>query len=184
MLAFETNNASCKSLSGETFWTTAFSWKDQWHIMRYRNEGSEYILVFNKQQENCKLNQYVQQNVCSFATDSGYSWDSRCSCRFYLHFSFRTDMETSGLKSYDFKSSHSMWETSFPSIKDDTITFITGLNNQTSSRGCSARKLLAPVMSDDSWAMWEIMAHLHIRHSCFSQAFIQMIKLEYISSFF
>lgn len=42
--------------------------------MLYIAEGSKYILVFNKQQENYKLNQYVQQNACSFATDSGYSW--------------------------------------------------------------------------------------------------------------
>lgn len=74
--AFGTNDSHCKSSSGWifwTFWTNIFSWKDQWHIVLYR-EGSKCIPVFKKPWENYKLNQYVQQNACSLSTDSGYSW--------------------------------------------------------------------------------------------------------------
>lgn len=83
-------------------------WKDQWHIRLYRDEGSKYILVFNKQQENYKLNQYVQQNACSFATDSGYFWSFLFSF-FYILFSELThkNRRTEMLR---LQSSHSVWE--------------------------------------------------------------------------
>lgn len=57
--------------------------------------------------ENDKLNQYVQQYVCSLATRSGYSWSLWHSCLFFFffsppHFVFRT--YTCGLKQLDFKA--------------------------------------------------------------------------------
>ena len=145
--------------------------------MLYRAEGSKYILVFNKQQENYKLNQYIQQNACSFATDSGYFWRFLYSSFFYILFSELThgNLRTEILR---LQSSHSVWEASFTGIKDDTIAFIIGLNNKPSSRGATPwRKLPAPIMSDYNLATWGIVAYLHIRHSYFSKAFVQVIIL-------
>ena len=45
---------------------------------------------FNKQQENYKLNQYVQQNACSLLLTQAIPGDSRAAV-FFLHFVFRTD---------------------------------------------------------------------------------------------
>lgn len=94
--AFGTNCAPCKSSSGQIFLRNACTQKDQWHIMLYRDEGPKYLLVFNKQWENYKLDQYVQQDACSFATNSGYSWRFGGS---FSTFCFRSwHMKTSGLK--------------------------------------------------------------------------------------
>lgn len=132
--AFGTNNAHVKAQVDRHSPTNTCLCKGQWHIMLYRVEGSKYILVFNKQQENYKLNQYVQQNACSFATDSGYSWRLLYSS-FFVHFVFRTD--TWKLKDWNTQTSKLPLcvRSIFHWHQGYTLTFIIGLNNKPSSRG-------------------------------------------------
>lgn len=166
--AFGTHPAPCKSSSGQIFPTNAFTREDQWHIMLYRDGGSKCILLFNKQQENYRLNQYVQQNACSFATDSGYFWRFLCSFSYILfseltHENPRTEMRRP-------QSSHSVWE-AFSLVWRMVHTFHHRLNNKPSSRPRSREE--APC--SDIWQVSSLSGPgpLHGRRMYVSQASVR-----------
>lgn len=102
--------------------------------MLYRDEGSKYILVFNKQQENHKPSQYVQQNACSFVPDLGYFWrflGSFCYIFFSepIHENLRTEIQPGD---WNVKASKLPFcvGSICTGISDDTSALITGLDNK------------------------------------------------------
>lgn len=105
--AFGTKNAPFRN-SSEQYFPTLLYEKINGILCCTETKVLSTFCFFNKQHENDKRNQYVQQNTCSFATDSGYSWRFLHSC-FYILFSELTHgkLRTVMLR---LQSSHSVWE--------------------------------------------------------------------------
>lgn len=173
-------NQLCKSVSGQIFPTSTFIRKDQWHIRLYRDEGSKYILVFNKQQENYKRINMSNRMPVNLLLTQAISGDS---CAAFAIFSFRNwSMKTQGLKCnprtemWRLQSSHSVgaafaWASTMTRAPP-SLGWIISLPPRSKSSGGSLHQHVRLQLSN-----WELVAHLHIRCLCLSQAFVQVIIL-------